>query len=123
MSFWSNALPLMEEKDIKRVEVARATGKTKSAVSDWIKRKCIPAADDALKIADLLGVSVRYLVTGEDDRELSDREKELLNICLPLNTDKFNVVLESARVMRKETDRELPGGSSYGGSDREVKGN
>jgi len=113
MSFWSNALPLMDKKEIKRVDVARATGKTKSAVSDWIKRKCIPAADDALKIADLLGVSVRYLVTGEADKELSDRENELLRLCSVLKEDKFEIVLGLARSLHKDWERELSGGSSH----------
>ena len=122
VNFWDNALPIMDKKAIKRADVARTTGKTKSAVSDWIKRKVYPAADDALKIADLLGVSLRYLIEGKDDRDLTAREKELLAICVPLSTEKFNVVLESARVMRKETDRELSGGSSSGGLEG-IKGN
>lgn len=112
VNFWDNALPIMDKKAIKRADVARTTGKTKSAVSDWIKRKVYPAADDALKIADLLGVSVRYLVTGKVEKELSDRENELLRICSILSDDKFEAVLNVARVMRKETDRELPGGLS-----------
>ena len=120
MDFWSNALPLMNKKAIKRVDISKATGKTKSAISDWIKRKVYPAADDALKIADLLGVSVRYLVTGEDDKELSAREKELLDVCSLLSDRKFSIVLKNAKAVREDMEQELSSGSSSGVSDKEV---
>lgn len=123
MDFWSNTLPLMYKKGVRQKDLVKVTGKTSASVSDWVNKRVIPRADDALKIADLLGVSLRYLIEGKDDRDLTAREKELLAICVPLSTEKFNVVLESARVMRKETDRELSGGSSSGGSVRGVEGN
>ena len=119
MDFWSNALPLMNKKAIKRVDISKATGKTKSAVSDWIKRKVYPTADDALKIADLLGVSVRYLVTGEDDKELSAREKELLDVCSLMSDRKFSIVLKNAKAVREDMEQELSSGSSSGVSDKE----
>lgn len=114
MDFWSVALPLMKTRGIKQKEIVELTGRSSGTVSDWIKDKTVPRADDAVKIADLLGVSVRYLVTGEVERELSDRENELLRICSILSDDKFEAVLNVARVMRKDTDRELGGGSSSG---------
>ena len=122
MDFWSNALPLMYKKGVRQTDLANLTGKSRASVSDWVNKRVIPRADDALKIADLLGVSLRYLIEGKDDRDLTAREKELLAICVPLSTEKFNVVLESARVMRKETDRELSGGSSSAGLEG-IKGN
>ena len=115
MDFWSVALPLMKKKGIKQKDIVDLTGHSSGRVCDWIKEKVIPKADDALKIADLLGVSVRYLLTGEDDKELSAREKELLRICSILSDDKFEAVLNVAKVMRKDTDRELSGGSSSAG--------
>lgn len=32
----------------------------------WRRRSCLPRADMAVKIANILGVSVEYLVTGDD---------------------------------------------------------
>ena len=115
MDFWSVALPLMKARGIKQKEIAMATGHSSGRVSDWIDRKIMPKADVAVIIADLLGVSVRYLVTGEMDKELSDRENELLRICSILSDDKFEAVLNVAKVIRKDTDRELSGGSSSAG--------
>lgn len=115
MNFWDNALPIMDGKNIKRSDLARATGKTKSAVTDWIKRGVYPAADDAVKIAERLDVSVKFLVTGIKD-SLEPREKELLRICSILNDEKFKAVLEVAQIMRKDVEAELSGSSSSAGS-------
>ena len=122
MDFWSVALPLMRIRGKKQKDIVELTGRSSGTVSDWIKDKTVPKADDAVKIADLLGVSVRYLVTGQKDRELSDRENELLRLCSILNEEKFNVVLSLARSLHNDMDRELRGGSSYGGLEG-IKGN
>ena len=61
MDFWSNALPLMYKKGVRQKDLVKVTGKTSASVSDWVNKKVIPRADDALKIADLLGVSLRCL--------------------------------------------------------------
>ena len=121
MDFWSNALSLMKARGMKQKHIAMATGHSSGRVSDWIDRKIVPKADDAVKIADLLGVSVRYLVTGEADKELSDRENELLRLCSVLKEDKFEIVLGLARSLHKDWERELSGGSSH--LDREIREN
>ena len=113
MSFWDNALPLMDKQGVRQADLVRLTGKAKGTVWNWVENKTIPQADDAVKIADLLGVSVRYLVTGEDDNELSAREKELLRLCSVLKEDKFEIVLGLARSLHKDWERELSGGSSH----------
>ena len=112
--FWGKALKIMEDKGLRQVDLASATGKNKSSVSDWINHDVYPKADDAQKIADLLGVSVRYLVTGEDDRELSPREKELLEQCRVLKEEKFKVVLDLAKSLRHdwEESQKVPSSAS-----------
>jgi len=121
MSFWDNALPLMQKQGVRQADLVRLTGKAKGTIWNWVERKTIPQADDAVKIADLLGVSVRYLVTGETDKELSDRENELLRLCSVLKEDKFEIVLGLARSLHKDWERELSGGSSH--FDREIREN
>ena len=78
--FWNKALSIMKEKKLKQIDLADATGKNKSSVSDWINHDVYPKVDDALKIADLLGVSVRYLVTGQDDAMPSPPLRRLLEL-------------------------------------------
>ena len=121
MGFWDNALPLINQREIKQADLVRLTGKAKSTVWNWFERKTVPQADDAVKIADLLGVSVRYLVTGEDDKELSAREKELLDVCSLMSDRKFSIVLKNAKAVREDMEQELSSGSSSGVSDKKIK--
>jgi transcriptional regulator with XRE-family HTH domain len=63
---------------LSRKEVALA-GKLKSAqsITDW-KNGSIPNADTALFIANYLGVSIQWLLTGEDDKGYSQDERNLV---------------------------------------------
>ena len=113
--FWKKALSLMDQKKIKPADLARLTGKNKSSVSDWINKGIIPRADDAVKIADLLGVSVRHLVTGENDAELSALEKELLEECEGLSDPMLLKVIKEAKdlkIMQLQEKRGVSPGSS-----------
>ena len=120
-TFWTKACYLMKEGKIKQVELARAVGCSKGTVFAWIKRDTLPQADYALKIADRLGVSVRYLVTGEDEGELSPREKELLRVCSMLSQEKFEAVMKVAVVMRDTAKQELSAALSPGASEAEAE--
>ena len=93
---------LMRERHLKQADLVRATGKTSASVSEWFSKGVEIRANDALVIADLLGVSVRYLITGSDDGQLLPREKKLLKICSDLPEEKFDVVLRIAEILSKE---------------------
>jgi transcriptional regulator with XRE-family HTH domain len=62
----------------KRAGLCRSVGINPGSLSDWVRNGTILDADTALAIADHLGVSVRWLVTGKDDRGLSLEERNLL---------------------------------------------
>lgn len=79
-TFWSIALSLMKEKKIKQTDLMEVTGQSRSGVSAWITRDLIPRADHALAIADRLGVSVRYLITGKDDAMPAASVRRLLEL-------------------------------------------
>ena len=114
--WWDNALRLMSDKHIKQADIIRAPGRSNATVSDWVSKGAMPRVDDGLAIADLLGVSVRLLVTGKDDSDLSEREKELLRVCSILPDDKFKAVVDVAKIMRKDVQEASSGGSSSGDS-------
>ncbi len=101
MGFWDNAFPLIEQREIKQADLVRLTGKAKSTVWNWFERKTVPQADDAVKIADLLGVSVRYLVTGTEEGELSQKERELLEACRGLGIPMFDKVIKEAHDLKQ----------------------
>lgn len=100
MSFWDNALPLMDAKNIKQADLVRLTGKAKSTVWNWLQNGTIPQADDALLVADLLGVSIRYLVTGQDDADLSTMEKKILGVCKGLTDEQMNSIVRVIKEMK-----------------------
>jgi transcriptional regulator with XRE-family HTH domain len=47
-------------------------------VYSWGENDSVPKAVDLLKIADYLGVSMRWLLTGEDEVGLAPEERNLL---------------------------------------------
>ena len=58
-------LELLEKSGRKSSDVSKATGIPASTFSDWKKGKSSPKQDKLQKIADYFGVSVEYLMTGE----------------------------------------------------------
>ncbi len=57
---------LRDDQGLKDADVVKATGITKSTFSDWKSGRSKPKQDKLQKIADFLGVSVDYLMTGEE---------------------------------------------------------
>lgn len=99
--FWEKALSIMEDKGLRQVDLMRVTGQSRSGVSAWVTRDLVPKADDALKIADLLGVSVRYLVAGQDDAVLPYRVRKLVDIMLSLPEEDLISIGEFIDIMKK----------------------
>lgn len=60
---------LCRKKGVTPSEVSRATGVATSALTEWKKGRYAPKADKLAKIADYFGVSVEYLMTGEEPEE------------------------------------------------------
>ncbi|NLC92650.1 MAG: helix-turn-helix transcriptional regulator [Treponema sp.] len=69
MNFWERVDDLLERKDKNKKALAKEAGFDPSNISKGIKNGNIPAADTALKIANILGVSVEFLVTGTEINE------------------------------------------------------
>jgi transcriptional regulator with XRE-family HTH domain len=79
-------------KQTSRKELYSSLGLASNTFSNWEKRKTIPAADVALKIADYLGVSIRWLITGKDEQGLTLEERNLLTKYSSLDErDRFEV--------------------------------
>lgn len=66
---------LRDERGMKDADVARETGITKSTFSDWKNGRSNPKDAKLQKIADLFGVSVEYIRTGEE----KDGDKYYIN--------------------------------------------
>lgn len=70
LPFWERVKGLLNE-DLTQSWLCREIEISTGTMSSWITNKRIPRADVAAKIAKALGVTVHYLVTGEDDDDLA----------------------------------------------------
>jgi len=57
------------EVGISRPELAVRAGIAKNAFANWSSRNTMPPANTAIILADELHCSVRWLITGENDKE------------------------------------------------------
>lgn len=57
---------LIQERSITPYKVSKDTGVSQSTLSDWKRGVSTPKQDKLQKIADYLGVSIDYLMTGEE---------------------------------------------------------
>ncbi len=57
---------LLEQNHVTATEVSKATGIRTSTLTDWKHGRTNPKADKLRKIADYFGVSLEYLMTGEE---------------------------------------------------------
>jgi len=67
MGFGDNLKQELTYKGMLKKELAAITGINKRAIDTYVRTKSsMPPADTAVRIAKALGVTVEYLVTGED---------------------------------------------------------
>jgi hypothetical protein len=69
---------LLADQKKGRKDLIAAIGANRGVLTNWDTRGTVPAADVAIRIADYLGVSVRWLITGEDEQDLTRDERNLL---------------------------------------------
>jgi transcriptional regulator with XRE-family HTH domain len=65
---------LKKTKQLSQVELAHATGISRDAISKYERGDAVPSVEYAKRIADVLGVSLDYLVSEEDKEEALDNE-------------------------------------------------
>jgi transcriptional regulator with XRE-family HTH domain len=105
MGFRENLKLELTYTGMLKKELADISGVHKRAIDTYLRtRFSIPPADVAVKIAKALGVTVEYLVTGEDSAipkdinkltrtilNLSERDRLLLSVLVNAMTQKTNI--------------------------------
>ena len=77
MNFWERVDDLLDRNDINKKTLAYEAGFDASNITKGIKNNNVPSAETAVKIAQVLGVSVEYLVNGtETTKSPSQKETE-----------------------------------------------
>jgi transcriptional regulator with XRE-family HTH domain len=84
MGFGENLKQELVYNGMLKKELAAKAGVQKRAIDTYVRTKAsMPSADVAVKIAKALGVTVEYLVTGEDSstsKEVSRVTRTILNL-------------------------------------------
>lgn len=98
---------LLNEKKIKRSDLCRATGISESSVRSWGKQNSIPNAEYAIKVAHFFGVSVEWLINGDNGDDscklvLAPEEKELIEIFRRLDSEQKKFILSNARFIMEQ---------------------
>ena len=68
-AFWKRVKFLLKEKGTTQVMAAKICGRSLNTFRGWMSKDIIPPLDNAFELAQYLGVSLEYLITGrETDR-------------------------------------------------------
>ena len=73
MSFWDNVVNELNFIGMTNKALAEKAGFDPSNIGRGLRYKSSPSAETAVKIAKILGVSVEYLVSGEDIKNPNDK--------------------------------------------------
>lgn len=98
---------IRDRKGLKDADVARLSGVTKSTFSDWKKGLYQPKREKLIKIADALGVSLEYLMNGEDV-EWNPKEQSIdYSIYLSEEEQEILTAYRNADAVQKEMIKRL----------------
>lgn len=100
---------LCKEKGVRPSEVSRETGVSSAALSSWKTGRYFPKTDKLQKIADYFGVTMEYLMTGENPMEyVPPVMQELLEAadgCAPEDLALASGILRRLKTYRRMTER------------------
>lgn len=72
MSLGQKITKIRKEKKLSQVDVASYVGVSRDAISKYERDDIIPSVENAHKIAKVLGVSLDYLMSEDDNLEVVD---------------------------------------------------
>lgn len=86
IEFWQRVYVALEPTGLRMADIARLAGIPRSTISNWIRWNRYPSVDNAEKIADIMGVSVEWLVKGIDVYEDYDDDLDSPQVIHLINT-------------------------------------
>jgi len=105
MNFRDNLRETLEYIDMEQKELAAKTGISLKTIENYVKKdSSVPSADKAVLIAQALGVSVEYLISGKknENTEVSAfqlKYKEIIEIIAKLNKYNYEVIASIAKTL------------------------
>jgi len=94
MTLGEKVTKLRKEKKLSQIDVANAIGVSRDAISKYERGDIVPSVENAKKMADVLDVSLDYLVSQEERQEAIDnkmiqRIKEIQKLS---ENDQLNII-------------------------------
>jgi len=105
MSFRDNLRETLDYLSIEQKELATKTGLSLKTIENYVKKdSSVPSADKAVLIAQALGVTVEYLVTGKNDSKsdisnFTTKNNELITILTKLNSYNCEIISSIAKTL------------------------
>ena len=78
MDFWERLKQEIKRNDTTQEWLAKKIDVPFGTLRKWLSRQTMPNADQAVAMAEALGTTVEYLVTGEKPGFISNDDKSLL---------------------------------------------
>ncbi|GHV04256.1 transcriptional regulator [Spirochaetia bacterium] len=108
-NFRRNLRTELDYLDLTIKELSVRTGVPTGTLNCYLGiRETMPPADIAVKIANALGVSVEYLVTGKYDKSIPSYHptiRSIIQIILKLNEKDNETILGLAKVLEKQAEK------------------
>ena len=99
---------LLQKYNMTAYKVSKATGVTQTSLSNWKSGRNTPSTKTLQKIADYFGVTVDYLMTGQEDSSPKEKSSELTA------RDNRDIAKDLDSIMAKLSNKE-DGPVSYNG--------
>ncbi|MBR1752441.1 MAG: helix-turn-helix transcriptional regulator [Ruminococcus sp.] len=107
MTITERIFGILAQKGLSQKEFSKIIDVNEKTVSAWKKNNSLPPVDKISKISDCLGVSIQYLITGEDsatEESLSNDEIQLLTYYRKLNDKSQGMILGEAKALASSDD-------------------
>ena len=88
---------LLDSKGLKKSDLSRAINIPDQTIRNWFGRESYPSADVCYKVAKYLGVSVEYLLTGEDSEEEKEGKTSTSESKVSELEEKYNNLTDEAK--------------------------
>jgi transcriptional regulator with XRE-family HTH domain len=105
MAFRDNLRETLDFLGMEQKELAAKTGLSLKTIENYVKKdSSVPSADKAVLIAQALGVTVEYLITGKKtNREtisvIPPQHKEIIDTVSKLNKTNYEVINTVAKTL------------------------
>jgi transcriptional regulator with XRE-family HTH domain len=113
MSFGENLRETLDFLYMAQNELAAKTGISPKTIANYVKKDAsAPSACKAVAIAQALGVTVEYLVTGKKGKDEADgltaRNRDIIALASKLTPGNYEVVVSLAKTLLKKQQLQLP---------------